>query len=123
MRDFYFEATVKKTRKHHLCSGCARAIEIGSAALRYSGVFSGDFCSHIHHPECRAAEIDLNSLHDVRNGDDWLALTDMEPDDWTWLLEAHPQVAERMAITAEKIAAHEAEQERMRAWWADRGRK
>jgi len=91
--------------------------------LRYSGVFDGYFASHIHHPECRQAEIALNRLHDVRDGDDWMALTDMEADDWPWLLAEYPTIAERMGITAEKIRENEEESARMRAFWIEQAKK
>lgn len=120
---FYSESVVKKTRKPHRCSGCGTTIEVGSPALRYTGKYDRDFASHIHHPECREAEIALNRLHDVRDNDDWMSLTDMETDEHPWLLEGYPIIAARMGITAEAIRVAAEEMEQCRYAFAKPARK
>ena len=104
MTEFYSETIVKKTRKAHRCDGCCKMIEVGSEALRYSGKFGGDFGSFIHHPECRAAECALNKRMSEHVWDDWIPLSDIDPDDYPWLLATFPSVAARFNITAETIA-------------------
>lgn len=113
MSEFYSETHVKKTCKDHQCAGCCKMIEAGSSALRYSGLFDGVFGSFIHHPECRAAEVALNKLHDLGSYDDWMQLSEIESDDHDWLLAEFPAVADRFGITAETIAEDAAKRERI----------
>ena len=94
-------------------------IAAGSVALDISGKQWGDdFWSQTFHPECRTAEVELNKLHDTRYSDDWAALSDIDWEDWGWLLESFPIVAERMRITAERLNEVTEERERCRAAWA-----
>lgn len=114
---FTRERAVKATRKEHRCVGCERTISAGSAAVRWSGLTDGDFSSVIYHPDCRAAEIDLNKAYDTDWGE-WMGLHEMEWEDWPWLVESYPAIAERMGITMEKYRETEAEQARCRAAFA-----
>lgn len=98
---FASESTVKAVRRRHLCDGCSRHIEIGEPATRWAGLTEGDFGTAIYHPDCRAAEVDLNNeILGWQYGDDWLPLHDIEREDWPWLIEAHPAVAARMNLAA-----------------------
>lgn len=111
MSDFYSERIVK-VRKSRLCEGCGVIIGKGEQALTYSGRFDGDFGSFTHHIECRQAEVDLNKEVST-SFDEWYPLSEIDPDDWRWLLEKHPDVAARKNITAERIREREDEQKRM----------
>lgn len=111
---FYSERTIKSVRKARACSGCNRKIEVGETALECSGK-SDDFWSGTYHHGCRAAEIALNELHEVWGGNDWMNLgSDMEWEDWPWLIEAFPNVAARMGITTERFISIRDEQDRVR---------
>lgn len=110
---FYSEKLVRSVRKARRCMGCCRTIEVGSSALECAGVWEGDFWSGTYHTDCRAAELALNKLHDLY-ADEWMSLDDMERDDWPWLIEVFPAVAERKGITTERFNEAEAEQQRRR---------
>lgn len=110
MSDFYSERIVK-VRKSRPCEGCGVIIGKGEQALTYSGRFDGYFGSFTHHIECRQAEVDLNKKVST-SFDEWYPLSEIDPDDWQWLLEKHPAVAARKNITAERIREREAEQKR-----------
>lgn len=109
--DFYGETSIKKTRKARPCYGCTRIIEAGSAAIKCFGRADGDFWAGTYHAECREAEIKLNSYRDYRWGDDFMALTDLELDDWPMLIEDFPTVAERLNITRERYDVAKAEEQ------------
>jgi hypothetical protein len=109
---FYREKPVKAVRKARRCIACGRMIGVGSPALDASGHFNGEFWAATYHAECRAAEIALNSLP-LLHYEEWMALSDIEWDDWDWLLAEHPIVAARMGITAEKLQAVKDRQSQM----------
>lgn len=115
---FYRETIIKAVRKPRQCVGCCAMINVGESALDCSGKHDGDFWSATYHQECRAAECALNDLRDYRDGDDWMALSDIEWDDWLWLIIDHPLVAERMRITAERYQKVVDERERCRLAFA-----
>ena len=46
---------VKKTRKNHCCAWCDRTIKVGESAVKWAGIWEGDFCHGYMHPECDAA--------------------------------------------------------------------
>ncbi len=98
---FYRERQIKSVRKARHCEGCGRMIMAGDTALDLAGHYEGDFWNATYHIECRKAEIALNDLHDVYPGE-WINLSEIEWDDWPWLLEDHPVVAERMGVTQAK---------------------
>lgn len=114
---FTNEKAIKATRKDHRCIGCEHIIPAGSAAIRWSGMTDGDFSSVVYHTDCRAAEIDLNNAYDTR-GDEWMGLHEMEWEDWPWLLESYPAIAERRGVTMEKYREAEAHRARCRAAFA-----
>lgn len=116
---FYRERSVRSTRKQKQCIGCLRIIPVGSYSLGVAGHWEGDFWSGAYHTECRAAEIALNSLHDVYPGE-WMGLNEIEWDDWDWLLTEHPIAAANMAITKEMYDEALASSERMRAFYLSR---
>lgn len=116
---FYNERTVKSVRKARGCEGCGVRIEVGETALGCAGVGYDGFWSAIYHHECRKAEEGLNKLHDTWRGDEWMPLSDMEWEDWPWLIEDHPAAAARMKITTERFEEVQAEQERVRKAWAE----
>jgi hypothetical protein len=106
---FTREYPVKAVRKRHRCECCRSFIEIGEPATRWAGMSDGDFYSVIMHPDCRAAEVELNDLKDWRSGDDWWPLHEAEPDDHQWLLEEYPIVSARLGITATEAMTQEVE--------------
>jgi hypothetical protein len=120
---FYRERRIKAVRKARPCIACGSRVEVGQPALDCSGHFDGDFWSATYHAECRRAEEGLNKIHETLWSDEWLALSDMEWDDWPWLIVDHPVVAERMGITAARFEEVSAEQERVRLAWAEADRK
>lgn len=95
---FATETNVKAVRKRHRCDGCGKRIEIGSPAVRWAGMTDGDFGAAIYHPDCRLAEIKLNDLLETQWGDEWAALSEIDEEDWPWLIETFPAVAARMGI-------------------------
>lgn len=98
---FASETTVKAVRKRHNCDGCQRRIEVGEPAVRWAGMTEGDFGHCIYHPDCRKAEIAYNlDILDCQHGDDWSQLSDIDCDDWPWLIGAFPAVAARMNLRA-----------------------
>lgn len=111
---FYRESTVKAVRKARRCLGCGRMIAVGETALDVAGHWDGDFWSGSFHHECRAAEIALNNLHGPLRPDEWINLSEIDWEDWEWLLAEHPIVAARKGVTAEKL--REAEESRARLW-------
>lgn len=107
---FVNEREIKAIRKPRRCDGCSVKIEAGESAIGWAGTVDGDFITATYHPDCRKAEIALNSLHGNGWADDWMSLcTDLEWEDHPWLLEEYPAVAARMGITAETISANEKE--------------
>lgn len=99
---FYRETPVKSVRKARKCVGCRRTIAVGEEALNCVGDAGNGFWSATYHKDCRKAEIALNKLHDIHHPDEWNNLAnDMQWEDWPWLIENFPAVAERMGITAE----------------------
>lgn len=110
---FYSEQPIKRIRKARPCDGCGSTMEVGTEALRCVGK-QDDFWSATYHPECREAEIKLNDLHDVRVGDDWMPLSDIDWEEYLWLIESFPVVADRMNIT---IARYEEAKERYGRLW------
>tara|TARA_R100001132_G_C3272385_1_gene94389 strand:- start:3185 stop:3568 length:384 start_codon:yes stop_codon:yes gene_type:complete len=114
---FYRETPIKAVRKARRCTGCRKTIAVGEEALNCVGNSGDGFWSGTYHKDCREAEVALNDLHDIRYPDEWNNLADDMPwEDWPWLIENFPAVAERMGITAER---HDeiAEQHRVR-WFA-----
>lgn len=112
---FYSEVPLKAIRKARPCDGCGVKIEVGEPALACAGKHD-DFWSATYHNDCRAAELALNNIHGCWGGDDWMNLgSDMDWDDWPWLIAEHPTVAARMNITTERFNEIEAEQARCRA--------
>lgn len=97
---FVAETTVKAVRKRHVCDGCGRHIDIGQPAQRWAGLTDGDFGTAIYHLDCRAAETALNDMHGTHYADEWVGLVVIDDEDWPWLAETYPAVAERMGITA-----------------------
>ena len=96
---FHSEHTVKAVRKRHLCDGCRRYIEVGEPAIKWAGMTDGDFGTAIYHPDCREAEVGLNTVLGWSHGDEWWPLSKIEWEDRLWLLDAFPAVAARMGIT------------------------
>lgn len=92
---FVRENTVKAVRKPHRCTGCYATIEVGERAVRWNGMTDGYFSSAIYHPDCRAAEIDLNKLHGTWAPDEWLPLNDLDSEDRDWLAAEYPAVFAR----------------------------
>jgi hypothetical protein len=110
---FYTERSVKAIRKPRPCSSCGIRVERGSSALICTGNHDG-FWSGTFHVDCREVEVALNALYDNYSGDDWMSLTDIEWDDWPWLIADHPTVAARMGITTERFEKVQAEHEARR---------
>ena len=92
----FSEKRVKAVRKKHYCCGCEKVIDIGQPAINWAGIAGdGDFQIAYYHPECRAAEIELNHIHGT-HGDEWQNLTCLEVDDLDWLKDEHPAVWARV---------------------------
>jgi len=115
---FYNERPIKAIRKSRPCEGCNVRLETGEPALGCAGIGYDGFWAAAYHAECRAAEIALNLLHRTRDYE-WMNLSaDMEWEDWPWLIEKHPLVADRMGVTTAKFEAVRNERERVRLAWA-----
>lgn len=114
---FYRETIIKAVRKARVCGGCGRTIARGSEAVDLAGHYDGDFWSATYHVECRKAEIDLNGEHQA---EEWIHLSEFEPDDWEVILQDHPIVAARLGITAERVEKErQREIEQRQRWMAD----
>ena len=96
---FVTETAVKAVRKKHHCDACGKSIEVGHSAIRWAGMTDGDFGSAVFHPDCRAAEIELNQ-EAGGNADEWYALRDESPKDLVWLWRDYPAVAGRLNVMA-----------------------
>lgn len=121
MSEFYSEKIVK-VRKPRRCDGCGTMLNKGDEALTYSGKFDGDFGSFSLHPDCREAELAWNAMADTYLGE-FIGLSDLEADEWPWLLKTYPTVAARMNVTAERIREHQEERKRMWEWSIEQARK
>lgn len=110
---FYRETPVKAVRKPRQCLGCRKIIKVGQPATDCAGQHEGDFWSGSFHPDCRDAEVALNELHRIHLYGEWNALSEIEWDDWPWLIEKFPTVAERMGITTERFDKINAEWQRL----------
>ena len=116
---FVNEKAVKAVRKPGRCDACMQMVEIGQPAVRWAGITDGQFDTSLYHPECRAAEIALNRLHHTyRWQDEWIGLSDIDWEDWRWLVEEHPVVAERKGITLAKVEETERERQATHLAWA-----
>lgn len=115
---FATERTIKAVRKARKCCACSRIIEVGSPAVDWSGTSDGDFHAVSYHVECRDAEIALNRLHETQH-DEWIGLDDLEWEDWQYLLDEHPVVAQRLKITQRKIDVTVKEMAECSARWAE----
>lgn len=99
------ETAVKATRKALRCDGCCTPIAAGSPAERVVGInIEGDFIAAVFHPECKVAERELNKLYDL-NSDEWVSLSEFDPDDEPYLLAEHPVVAARLGIQTFQAAS------------------
>jgi hypothetical protein len=94
---FVREEIVKSTRKLHRCFTCRRDIQIGSTAVRWSGMSDGEFMSAIYHSDCREAELRLNALYGT-SSNEWMSLYNHESEDEAWLIDEFPAVADRLGI-------------------------
>lgn len=120
---FYNERLIKSIRKARPCHGCNKLLEAGQSALECAGVGYDGFWAAAYHTECRAAEVAINRLHRTRD-DEWISLfCDLEWEDWPWLIDEHPVVAERMKIDTAKFERVRDERERVRLAWAEIDRK
>lgn len=111
---FYRERLVKAVRKERSCCGCGKLIEVGQSALDCAGHYQGDFWADSYHPECRVAECEINDLHGC---EEWMLLSEIEWDDWPWLIEDHPIVAERMGVTTARYDEAIKRQRQARSYW------
>jgi hypothetical protein len=114
---FYTERTIKAVRKVRPCDGCGVKLEVGESALACSGHNDNNVWSATFHHECRKAEEGLNKLYGTWD-DEWLSLSDLEWDDWPWLITKFPAVAKRMKITLERFNEVQAERESVHKAWA-----
>jgi hypothetical protein len=96
---FTSERHIAAIRKARPCDGCGHTLQVGQPAIRWSGTTDGDFGMAIYHLDCRAAEVVLN--YDIlgwRYRDGWCGLSDIDSDDWLWIVSAYPAVAARLSI-------------------------
>ncbi|MEQ5789044.1 hypothetical protein J3454_14200 [Erythrobacter sp. NFXS35] len=114
---FYRERPVKAVRKARSCCGCGTIIEVGQPALDCAGHYDGDFWADSYHIGCRAAECDMNEIH---GAEEWIPLSEIDWEDFPWLIEAHPIVAKRMNITRERYDRIAEEQRRCHEAWRNR---
>jgi hypothetical protein len=103
---FLSEKPVKGVRKRHICQACDKFIEIGEAATNWCGINDGQFDSIYYHPDCREAEVAFNRLHEWGWMDDWMALSDREPEDNPWIKAEWPVPYLRLCMTREQYAKH-----------------
>lgn len=95
---FSRETPIKAIRKARPCDACKQTVTVGEPAISWAGVTDGDFYAVIWHPECRAAELALNKLHGSYP-DEWISLGfEVDSEDYPYLMEEHPVVAERMGL-------------------------
>lgn len=121
MAEFYSEKIVK-VRKPRQCGGCCQMIEKDEQALTYSGKFDGEFGSFTLHPDCREAELAWNKMTGTYY-DEFVGLSDLDADEWEWLLAEFPNVAARKGVTAERIADHKADSQRMSDYYMAEAKK
>jgi hypothetical protein len=85
----FSEKSIRAVRKAHQCVGCLKMLAVGDPAVNWTGLNDGDFVSVYYHPECRDAEVALNTLHGTF-GEEWQGLADAEREDYPWLKAEHP---------------------------------
>lgn len=96
MSDFSATRAIKKTRKPHRCEHCWKIIDPGSPAVKYSGVWQGDFSSVYMHDDCEKAGEAYAKMTDLW-GEEWTWLHQLEEiSDFQWLAEEYPAVAKRV---------------------------
>lgn len=115
----YKETNIKAIRKARHCDGCCAVMEVGQPAVKCSGVGNEGFWHATYHHECRKAEVELNRLHDVGWQDDWISLPDVDWEDYAWLIQEYPDVADRMKITTERYEKIRDESDRIWMAWAE----
>ena len=100
MTDFWTTTNIKATRKQHRCEWCGHTISVGHPAIRSSGVFDGEFQSRIAHTDCEEAVIQHHKICGMYGDDDLVDLSEIagDRDNWPWLLEEFPAVAERFGV-------------------------
>ena len=95
MSDFQSSTTIKRTRKPHACEHFEQTIEAGSPAHKISGRYEDFYCIYTH-VECEAAGIEW-AQNTGCWGEEFMWLNQIdEREDFLWLLEDHPIVAERL---------------------------
>ena len=93
--EFYGES-FPIARKAHRCDECDHEIAKGERYSYWHGKTDGYVQTWKSHADCRQAVLELNKLHGVQYGDEWLGLRDLECEDREWLCEDFPAVATRV---------------------------
>lgn len=87
-------------RKEHQCEGCGCAIHKGEKHLKVAQVFDGDFHAYRLHLDCQQAVDDYHTMAGLLWDEHapWpREMGDECDDDWEWLKEKFPAVAQRIA--------------------------
>lgn len=61
----------------------------------------------------------MTRLGDVGWQDDWISLPDVDWEDYAWLIQEYPDVADRMKITTERYEKIRDESDRIWMAWAE----
>lgn len=86
----------KIARKVHACDECGHDIKAGERYHRWAGRVDNEFTTWRSHSDCHEAVTELNKLHGVGFGDEWMGIRDLECEDREWLCEDFPAVAARV---------------------------
>ena len=96
---FYSERHVAKTRRARQCCECLHALDVGVSCKRIVGVHEGDFSCVYAHSDCLDAAREYNAGIGTY-GDTWYSLHEIdEVEDFRWLCDTFPAVADRMGVT------------------------
>lgn len=91
--------TIRRARRQHICDQCCCRIRFGDSYRRQVYV-DGDLCTYRAHKDCddaAARYANLAGLHP--NWDDLPNLRDdLTSEDYCWLLDEFPTVADRFGI-------------------------
>jgi hypothetical protein len=91
---------VVKARKRHCCDQCMRSINLGEMYRRQTYVEDRLINTYKAHDDCDAAAqryAELADLHPL-NDDPPRLVDDLGRDDWWWLLDEFPCVADRFGV-------------------------
>lgn len=91
---------VYTARKQHRCDHCLQPIVPGDVYRRVRGVWEGDPGVFRSHFDCAEVATKLHREHGVASDEGITLSSDIETEDYLWILAEWPVVAARLGIKA-----------------------